>query len=117
VYLIAKVAPPGTTFESLAMTRRGDLSVRGNLGNAQQVTEFRSNLIQSAWFSSVVVEEQTPTPNRQVTVRMIAKVKSIDGRKPLVVDVAPPKPERATNSARELKTPTNFIGPPKPEKK
>jgi hypothetical protein len=98
IYLIAKFAPPGTSFESLAMTRRGEFSVRGKLPNAQQVTEFRSNLIQSAWFSSVVVEEQTPTPDRQVSVRMTAQVKPVDARKPLVVDVPATKPEHETNS-------------------
>lgn len=107
MYLIARVAPQGTSFESVAMSRRGDLSLRGKLANAQQVTEFRSNLIQSAWFSSVVVEEQAPTPDRQVSVRMTAQVKPIDARKPLVVDVPPPKPERVTNVVEQpkIKTP------------
>ncbi len=117
VYLIAKVAPPGTSFESLAMTRRGDFSVRGKLANARQLTEFRSNLIQSAWFSSVVVEEQTPGQNGQVTVRMTAQVKPVDARKPITVDVPPPKPGQATNSAKESKPPTNSAGSPKSAKK
>jgi len=114
MYLIAKVAPSGTSFETVAMSRRGDLSLRGKLQNAQQVTDFRSNLIQSAWFSSVVVEEQTPTPDRQVSVRMTAQVKPIDARKALVVDVPPSKPEHATNSAKESKPP---VEPAKPAKK
>jgi hypothetical protein len=98
------------------MTRRGEFSVRGKLQNAQQVTEFRSNLIQSAWFSSVVVEEQTPTPDRQVTVRMTAQVKPVDARKPLAVDLPAPKHEQATNSAKESKPSTNSAGPLKPAK-
>jgi len=104
IYLIAKLAPSGTSFESLSMTRRGDFSVRGKLQNAGQVTEFRSNLIHSAWFSSVVVDEQTPTPDRQVTVRMTAQVKPIDARKPLAVELPPTKPEPATNSAEPPKS-------------
>jgi hypothetical protein len=110
VYLIAKVAPPGTSFETMAMSRRGDVSMRGKMANAGQVTEFRSNLIQSVWFSSVVVEEQTPTPDRQVMVRMVAQVKPIDSRKALAVDAPPAKPEHSTNS-------TNSASPPKPAKK
>jgi hypothetical protein len=103
MYLIAKMAPSGTSFESVAMSRKGELSLRGKLGNAQQVTEFRSNMIQSAWFSSVVVEEQAPTPDRRVSVRMTAQVKPIDARKPLVVDVPAAKPAQATNSVTPLK--------------
>lgn len=94
IYLISKLAPSGTTFESLAMTRRGELSLRGKLQNAQQVTEFRSNLVQSAWFSSVVFDEQSPSPDRQVTVRLTAMVKPVDARKPLTVETnaaGPPK--------------------------
>ena len=83
IFLIAKSAPPGTSFESVSLGRRGELSLRGNLANAQQVTEFRSKLIEAGWFSSVVVEEQTPMPNRQVTVRMTAQLKAADSRKPL----------------------------------
>jgi hypothetical protein len=106
IYLIAKLAPSGTSFESVSMTRRGDFSVRGKLENAQQVTEFRSNLIQSGWFSSVTVDEQTPTQDHHVTVRMTAQVKPVDARKPLVVDLPPSKPDQITNSA----------APPKPAK-
>jgi hypothetical protein len=80
---MAKSAPPGTSFDAVSLGRRGELSLRGKLGNAQQVTEFRSNLIEAGWFSSVVVEEQTPTPDRRVTVRMTAQLKAADSRKPL----------------------------------
>jgi hypothetical protein len=99
IYLVSKLAPQGTSFESLAMTRKGEFSIRGVMPNAQQVTEFRSNLVQSAWFSSVVVEEQTPGQNQQVTVRMTAQLKPVDSRKPLVVEVPPSKNDHETNSA------------------
>jgi hypothetical protein len=117
MYLIAKVAPPGTSFESVAMSRRGDLSLRGKMADAGQVTEFRSNLIHSAWFSSVVVEEQTPTPDRQVSVRMSAQLKPVDARKPLVVDLPAPKPEPAAHSDKESKPPAGPAEPPAPAKK
>lgn len=83
LFLMATSAPPGTSFDSVSLGRRGELSLRGKLGNAQQVTEFRSKLIEAGWFSSVIVEEQTPTPDRRVTVRMTAQLKAADSRKPL----------------------------------
>jgi hypothetical protein len=83
LFLMANSAPPGTSFDSISLGRRGELSLRGKLGNAQQVTEFRSKLIEAGWFSSVVVEEQTPSPDRRVTVRMTAQMKAADSRKPL----------------------------------
>ncbi len=83
IFLIAKSAPPGTSFESVSLGRRGELSLRGNLANAQQVTEFRSKLIEAGWFSSVVVEEQSPTPDRSVTLQMTAQLKDAGSRKPL----------------------------------
>ena len=83
LFLMATSAPQGTSFDSVSLGRRGELSLRGKLANAQQVTEFRSKLIEGGWFSSVVVEEQTPTPDRRVTVRMTAQLKAADSRKPL----------------------------------
>lgn len=83
LFLMAKSAPQGTSFDSLSLGRRGELTLRGKLGNAQQVTEFRSRLIEAGWFSSVVVEEQTPSPDRRVTVQMTAQLKDPDSRKPL----------------------------------
>jgi hypothetical protein len=83
LFLMAKSAPSGTSFDSVSLGRRGEVSLRGKLGNAQQVTDFRSKLIEAGWFSSVVVEEQTPTPDRRVTVRMTAQLKAADSRKPV----------------------------------
>jgi hypothetical protein len=83
LFLMAKAAPPGTSFDSVSIGRRGDIAMRGKLGNAQQVTDFRSKLIEAGWFSSVVVQEQTPTPDRRVTVRMTAQLKDAGDRKPL----------------------------------
>ncbi len=83
LFLMAASSPPGTSFESISLGRRGEITLRGKMGNAQQVTEFRSKLIDAGWFSSVVVEEQTPSPDRRVTVRMTAQLKAADSRKPL----------------------------------
>src|SRR5262249_6761959 len=70
---IANAAAPGTRVESLSMNRRGDLSLPGILQNPPQAVEFRSKLINSGFFSTVVLEEQSPAPDRQrVMVRLSA---------------------------------------------
>jgi Tfp pilus assembly PilM family ATPase len=77
MFLLAQAAPQGARFESLALNRRGDLSLRAGLRDAQQVAQFRTNLIASGAFPSLVVEEQTPTPDRQkVNVRIVGQWKS-----------------------------------------
>jgi hypothetical protein len=83
MYLIATAASPGTSFDSISIGKRGDLSIRGKMANGQQVTEFRNKLIDDGWFSSVVVEEQVPSQDRRVTVRMTAQLKAAESRKPI----------------------------------
>ena len=82
LYLFAKSAPQGAHFDSVSMTRRGDISLRGNMGNAQQVTDFRAKLIDSGFFERVTVEEQAPMPGGQqkVSVRMTAQWKPVEKR-------------------------------------
>jgi hypothetical protein len=71
LYVFAKSSPPNAKIESVTMNRRGEISLRGSMQNGQAVTDFRSKLIASGFFSSVAVEEQAPTPDRQkVNVRM-----------------------------------------------
>jgi Tfp pilus assembly protein PilN len=81
--LIVQAAPPGTSFESWSLTRAGELSLRGKLGNGTEVTDFRTKLMQSGWFDSVVVDEQTQQPDRRVSVRVTAMLKPADLRRPL----------------------------------
>lgn len=75
IAVISDAAARGTRIDSLSLTRRGDISVRGTMGTAQQATEFRSKLIASGWFSNVVLEEQTPVANQQgkIQVRISAR--------------------------------------------
>jgi Tfp pilus assembly PilM family ATPase len=69
--LVANSAPQGTRIESLALGRRGDLSVRATFRDFQQVVDFRSKMLNSGYFNNVVVEEQSPSPDRQkMTVRI-----------------------------------------------
>ena len=74
------------------MNRRGDLSLRGFMRDSQQVVDFRSKLINSGFFSNVVVEEQNPTPDRQkVILRISAQWKQSPGRDSPAI--APPAAE------------------------
>jgi hypothetical protein len=76
ISIIAGSAAPGTRVDSLSINRRGDLSLRGTMQNSQQITDFRSKLIDSGFFATVAVEEQTPSPDRQrVVVRISAQCK------------------------------------------
>jgi len=78
LFALANYAPAGTRIDSLSLNRRGDLSLRASMRDSQQVTDFRSKLIDSGLFTSVTVEEQTPTPDRQkVTVRISAQWKTM----------------------------------------
>jgi hypothetical protein len=95
ISIVAASAGPGTRVESFSMSRRGDLSLRGTMPNSQQATDFRSKLIDSGFFAVVVLEEQTPSPDRQkVTVRITAQCKPADARPSLVL----------SPSAKELKS-------------
>ena len=81
LYTFAKSAPQGAKVDSVSMNRRGDVSLRGSMRNADQVTDFRSKLIASGFFSTVAVEEQALTPDRQkVNVRMTAQWKPVEAR-------------------------------------
>jgi hypothetical protein len=86
IYLLARSAPRGTSLESLSMGRHQEISLRLKLGNTQQVTDFRSKLIDSGWFANVMVEEQTPSPDRRVSVRMTAALKPAESRKPITAE-------------------------------
>jgi hypothetical protein len=81
--VIAAAAPSGTSLESFSMGRKGDVSLRGKLSNAQQVMQFRAQLVDSGFFAEVTVEEQSPSPDRKVTVRLTARLKPASERKPV----------------------------------
>jgi hypothetical protein len=92
IYLLAKSAPQGTSLESLSMGRKQQISIRLKMANAQQVSDFRAELVDSGWFANVMVEEQAPSPDRRVSVRMTADLKPAESRKPLPAE--PPGKKR-----------------------
>jgi Tfp pilus assembly PilM family ATPase len=102
LFLMAKASPPGTRIDSLSMSRRGDLSVRCSLQNSQQVTDFRSKLIDSGFFANVTVEEQVPSPDRQkLAVRMSAQWKPLSARQALAFGPTKEEIEKAKTRVRE----------------
>lgn len=85
LYLFAKAAPPGSRIDSLSMNHNGEVSLRGSIQNSQEVTDFRSKLIESGFFETVTVEEQAPTPDRQkLNVRITAAWKPAGKRIPVM---------------------------------
>ena len=110
IYLLARSAPRGTHLDSLSMGRRQEISIRLKLGNTQQVTDFRSKLIDSGWFANVMVEEQTPSPDRRVSVRMTAALKPAESRKPITAE----PPGKKTDKPGPGDEP-DFSPPPEPD--
>jgi hypothetical protein len=90
IAVVANAAPSGTRLDGLNLVRHGELSVRGSsMGNPKAPGEFRAKLIDSGFFSHVVIEEQTPVDNGQkINFRLSALVKPDGVRKPYV-DEAP----------------------------
>jgi hypothetical protein len=67
-----------------------------------QVAGFRSKLIDSGFFASVAVEEQTPTPDRQkVTVRITAQWKPANDRQSLSIGPTAEEIEKAKNRPKD----------------
>jgi hypothetical protein len=90
LYIISKAAPSGTRLESVSMNRRGEVVLRGALRDGTQVSDFRNKLIDSGFFSTLTVEEQSPTPDRQkVNFRMTAQWKPLNQRLALKVGPGP----------------------------
>jgi len=104
LYLLAKAAPPGTRLEALSLGRKGEISLRAKMNSAQQVTDFRSKLMDSGWFAGVVVEEQTPVQNQGVSVRITAGLNPANARKPLNVPASTNQTGRAIPAAAETMT-------------
>ena len=96
LFVFAKSAPQGMRIDQLTMNRRGEISLRGSLHDATQVTDFRTKLISSGFLANVAVEEQSPTPDRQkVNVRMSAQWKPAEARAGLAIGPTAAEIEKA----------------------
>jgi Tfp pilus assembly PilM family ATPase len=95
---VAKAAPSGMRVESLTLNRRGDLAYRGFVRDMQQALDFRSKLGESGFFANVVLEEQSPTPDRQkMNLRIVAQWKPVAAREAWIKEMALPE-NNATNA-------------------
>jgi hypothetical protein len=115
IYLLARSAPSGTHLESLSMGRHQEISIRLKVGNTQQVTDFRSKLVDSGWFANVLVEEQAPTPDQHVSVRMSAALKAAESRKPITAEPPGKKSNHASPGGEPgfgMPTPEPMMMPP-----
>jgi len=101
IYLLAKSAPQGTHLEELSLSRHREISLRLKMANAQQVSDFRAKLIDSGWFANVMVEEQSPSPDRRVAVRMTAELKPVESRKPLTAELPGKKTAQSRSGGEE----------------
>jgi hypothetical protein len=101
IYLLARSAPRGTHLDGLSMGRHQPISIQLKMANAQQVSDFRSKLMDSGWFANVMVEEQTPQPDRRVIVRMSAELKPVESRKPLAAEPAGKKSDKSPAAGEE----------------
>ena len=111
IYLLARSAPQGTRLDGLSLDRRQQVSILLKMASAEQVSDFRSKLIDSGWFASVMVEEQTPSPDRRVTVRMTAELKPAESRKPIAAE----PPGKKTDKSRPGGDEPDFGLMPPPE--
>ena len=101
LYLMAQSAPPGARLESLTMSRRGEVALRGSMRNSQEVGEFRAKLIKSGFFSEVSVDEQVPTQQQKVNVRMTAQWKPAEARELLSIGPTAEELAKAKNEPKK----------------
>jgi Tfp pilus assembly PilM family ATPase len=116
LFVLAKAAAPGSKLDLVSLNRRGDVALRGFMRDSQQVLDLRSKLIDSGFFSSVTVEEQTPTPDRQrVLVRISAQWKPIGTRESRAGDApASDAGKPATSQKGNQATPPAAVSSPPP---
>jgi hypothetical protein len=113
VAVLAESIAPGTRIEALTLNRRGDLSMRASMRDAQQLTDLRSKLIRSELFSAVVVEEQTATPDRQkLIVRMTGQWKPFAERK---APAASPETNKSPAPSRAVSKAVTNSAPAQPQ--
>jgi hypothetical protein len=105
--VLSSAAPPGTRFDQVQVVRRGDVSVRGSVQDAQGPEKFRTKLIDSGFFSKVVVEEQGPASQQEqnkINFRVSAVLKPEGARK-----VLPPEPPLTNKTGKaDLPMPGSF---------
>jgi hypothetical protein len=100
IAVIASAAPTGSRLDQVSIVRRGEISLRGSLQDPQGPEKFRSKLIDSGFFSKVVVEEQAPAGGpgggqNKINFRITGILKPEGERK-----VLPPEPPLTNRTSR-----------------
>ncbi|MEN9677501.1 MAG: hypothetical protein RIS76_3397 [Verrucomicrobiota bacterium] len=115
VFMIAQAAPQGVKVESINMNRQGEVALSGWLRDLNQVGEFRLKLINSGFFSSVVVEDQSPTPDRQrINFRINARWRDAGEREALKLDPDLPDSAPPKSGGTNVAAPASRPPPPPP---
>ena len=115
VYVVANAIPQGSRIETMNLSRQGEVSLTGWLRDPSQLGEFRLKLINSGFFSTVVVEDQSPTPDRQrINFRITARWKDATERAALKLSPVTPDSVQAksTNSPPLSPQPKAEVPPP-----
>jgi Tfp pilus assembly PilM family ATPase/Tfp pilus assembly protein PilN len=106
IYTLAESAPPGTRLDAISLNRRGDLAVRATMRSMDEVINFRSKLDRSSQFVSVMVDEQTPSPDQQkMTVRITGQRGALLARERSALTNAPGSTAPAPSPAPSLPMP------------
>ena len=75
--MIGKCSPPGARVDSFGLDRKGELALRVTVRQPPELVDFRNKLVESGFFSSVVLEEQAPSADRQkISARISAHLKA-----------------------------------------
>ncbi len=97
--VLGKCTLPGLKVDGFNLNRKGELSLRVTLRQPQEAATFRTKLNDSGLFSSLVVEEQAPGPNRQgLILRLSGQVKPLPERAALKILAPDPVPGASTNN-------------------
>ncbi len=117
IYVVANSTGQGTHIDSINMNRRGEVSLRGTMANPQQVTEFRSKMIKSGFFSNVAVEEQTPgqgqgPDQKKLNVRISAEWKGAPAREALALGPTKEEMEKLKEQTKNLRFDAPQMGGP-----
>ncbi len=116
LYVIGNAAPQGAKLDSVTMNRRGEVALVGYTPMPQQAVEFRTRLVESKYFSSVVLEEQAPVQGgpQRVNLRITAQWKGSAEREALALGPVLPDPAKTnavsgsgTNSVAGASSRTN----------
>jgi hypothetical protein len=108
-FVIANAAPPGARIESLSLNRRGEISLSGFAQMPQQIVDFRTKLVESGFFSQIVVEEQSPVQPGQPRslMRLTGQWKDQAERQALLLGPTLPETAKTNSVAADKGTVTN----------